>query len=80
MESGVQIGPGSALSWVLREFLASLLSCGSPWLYRKVQALAGWGTFWIRCLDRLVVPAPHVAHAASAVYYLGRKPPRPEQG
>jgi SAM-dependent methyltransferase len=73
IEAGVQIGPGSTLSWVLREFVASLLSFGSPWWYRKILALAGWTTFWLRALDRAVVPAPHVAHAASAVYFLGRK-------
>ena len=73
IESGVQIGPGSSAAWVLREALASLLAFGSPWLYRKALALAGWSTFWMKYLDRLVVPAPHVAYAASAVYFLGRK-------
>jgi hypothetical protein len=73
IESGVQIGPASTLAWILRETLASILAFGSPWLYRKVLALSGWATFWIRYLDRLVVEGSYVANAASAVYFLGRK-------
>jgi SAM-dependent methyltransferase len=72
LESGTQVGPGSALAWVLRESLASVLSRGSPWLYRKMLAAVGWGTFWLRYLDVLTVPAPHVAHVTSAFYFLGR--------
>ncbi len=71
--AGVQIGPFSSLAWVTREAAASLLSFGSPWLYPKVLLVAAWATFWLKYLDRLVAPAPHVATAASAVYYLGRK-------
>ena len=73
VETGVQVGPGSALAWVLREALASVASGGSPWLYRKLLTLLGWTTFWIRYLDVLTVPAPHVPNVASAFYYLGRK-------
>lgn len=73
VESGVQIGPASSLAWVAREALASLFSFGSPRLYPKVLTVAAWGTFWLKYLDALVEPGPWVAHAASAVYFLGRK-------
>jgi SAM-dependent methyltransferase len=72
-ESGVQSGPGSALAWVLRETLGTLLSFGSARAYPRALALAGWATFWVKYLDRLIVPAPHAANAASAVYFLGRR-------
>jgi SAM-dependent methyltransferase len=72
-ESGVQIGPGSTLAWVLRETVASVLAFGSPWVYRKILTLVGWTTFWLRYLDRVARPGPFVAHSASAIYYLGRK-------
>lgn len=75
VESGVQVGPWSAVAWVLREATASLFCLGSLSLYRKVLAVVGWSTFWLRELDRLVVQAPHVANAASAVYFLGIKRP-----
>lgn len=73
IDAGVHMGPGSTLSWITRELLASLLSFGSPSAYRKILALSGWLTFWIRYLDAVIVAAPHVAHAASAVYFLGEK-------
>jgi SAM-dependent methyltransferase len=73
VESGVQIGPGSTLAWVLREAMAALLSFGSERRYRRALTLVGWGTFWLKCLDRVVARAPFVANSASAVYFLGRK-------
>lgn len=72
-ESGIQIGPFSTLAWVVREVMASAMAFGSPSRYRKILAFAGWATFWLRVFDRLVIPGPHVANAASAFYYLGRK-------
>jgi SAM-dependent methyltransferase len=73
VESGVQLGPGATLAWTLRETSASVLSFGSERAYRRWLALAGWATFWLRSLDGITVDAPHVANAASACYYLGRK-------
>jgi hypothetical protein len=69
----VQIGPGSALAWVLRESLAIVFSLGSERRYRRGLTLIGWATFWLKYLDTLVRPAPYAANAASAVYFLGRK-------
>lgn len=73
VQSGVQIGPGSALAWVLRESLAIVFSLGSERRYRRGLTLIGWATFWLKYLDTLVRPAPYAANAASAVYFLGRK-------
>jgi SAM-dependent methyltransferase len=73
IESGVQIGPGSALAWVLRETCATLVSFGSERAYRRALTLFGWGTFWLKYLDHAIVAAPHVAHSASAIYFLGEK-------
>ena len=73
VESGVQIGPGSTLAWVLRETTAALFSFGSERRYRRALTLVGWGTFWLKYLDRVTARAPFVANSASAVYFLGRK-------
>jgi hypothetical protein len=73
VDSGVQIGPGSALSWVLRETLACLLSFGSRKAYSRLLAVVGWLTFWLKYLDLVIVSAPHVSNSASACYYLGRQ-------
>jgi hypothetical protein len=73
VDSGVQIGPGSTLAWVLRETCAALVSMGSERAYRRALALAGWATFWLKYLDRVIAPAPHVANSASAIYLLGQK-------
>jgi SAM-dependent methyltransferase len=73
VDSGVQIGPGSALAWLLREAGASVLSGGNAWVYRKLLALFGWATFSLKYLDLVVVDAPHVERSASAVYFLGRR-------
>jgi SAM-dependent methyltransferase len=72
-ESGVQIGPGSTLAWVLRETIASTFAFGSAWWYRKILTIVGWGTFWIRSLDRIARPGPYLSNSASALYFLGRK-------
>ena len=73
IEAGVQIGPGSTLAWISQEALAALLAFGSVKAYVRIRALLGWATFWLKHLDRLVVPAPFVANSASALYFLGRK-------
>jgi SAM-dependent methyltransferase len=73
VDSGVQIGPGSTLAWVLREAGASLVAFGSERAYLRALTLFGWATFWLKYLDRAIVPGPHVARAASALYFLGEK-------
>lgn len=50
--SGVSVGPGSALAWFLREYLAMLLSGGrQPWHGRWLR-VAGWLTFWLKYTGR----------------------------
>jgi SAM-dependent methyltransferase len=73
VDSGVQIGPGSTLAWVLREALACLLAFGSTRAYSRLLTVVGWLTFWLKYLDVLIVSAPHVANSASALYFLGRQ-------
>ena len=73
VDSGVQIGPGSTLAWVLRESLASVLSFGSKKAYSRLLAIVGWLTFWLKYLDLVTVAAPHLANSASALYFLGRQ-------
>jgi hypothetical protein len=73
IDSGVQLGPGSTLAWVLRETCAALVSFGSERAYRRALTLIGWVTFWLKYLDLVIVAAPHVAHSASALYLLGKK-------
>jgi SAM-dependent methyltransferase len=73
LRTGVQIGPASTLAWVAQEALAAVCAFGSTTAYKVLRALLGWALFWVKFLDRMVVPAPFVANSASALYYLGRK-------
>lgn len=73
VQSGVQIGSWSTVAWVLREATADLLCFGSESVNRRILAIAGWCSFWVRELDRLIVMRDHSTRAASALYYLGRK-------
>lgn len=75
IELGVSVGPSSALSWILREFLSGILTGFSQ--NRRARALAmfisGWMTFPIKYLDILFAKRPEAHRIASGLYFLGRK-------
>lgn len=75
VDLGVCTGPSSALSWILRRYLAGLLT-GFSNNRRAVfvaEFLAAWLTFPIKYLDYLFAGRPGAAEIASAFYFLGKK-------
>lgn len=73
VESGIHIGPASAMTWMLREVLARLVSGGRPGVYAKASSLIGWVVFPLKYVDYALERVPHLHTVASSCYYLGRK-------
>ncbi len=73
VEKGVQIGPASALAWILREFLAIVLCGKSRWWYTKLLTGFGWIVAPIRYLDLFLDRSHFASQIASAFYYVGKK-------
>ncbi len=53
LDFGIAVGPGSMMSWMLREYLAILTSFGSMKAYKAGLIAWGWLTFWIKYTDLL---------------------------
>ena len=70
-DSGVCVGPSSALAWFLREYLALLAGTGRARTY--AVRLCGYLTFWIKYLDVLLARHPEAHVIASGLFYFGRK-------
>jgi hypothetical protein len=73
VESGMNVGPASTLAWIVREFLALMLSGGRELLYPKVNSLVGWIVFPLRYLDYWLERKPHFHRIGSSFYYIGEK-------
>jgi SAM-dependent methyltransferase len=73
VESGIHIGPASALAWILRELMAGVISRGREPMYRRASSLAGWLVFPIKYADYFFERVPALHRIASSCYYLGRK-------
>lgn len=73
LDAGVCVGPSSALSWVLREYLAILFSFGNDLVYQGLKMVFGWLTFWIKYLDIITAKSKHSKIIASGVYYWGKR-------
>jgi SAM-dependent methyltransferase len=73
VESGIHIGPASTVTWILREFLAILLSGGNPRLYSRINSLVGWVVFPLKYADYWLEKRPGFHRIASSCYYVGRK-------
>lgn len=73
VESGIHIGPASAMTWMIRELLAGLISRGRPRLYGRVSSLVGWIVFPLKFADYFLEKLPYLHTIASSCYYLGRK-------
>lgn len=71
IETGVNIGPASALTWILMAFSQTIFGNGG---LRKI-----FGTFFsilflpIKYLDKLIIKRENYMVAASAVYFIGRR-------
>lgn len=73
IESGVLLGPASALAWILREFFATLTAGRSVLLYNAGMLFYGW-LFWpLKFLDVVLMRSPFAPQIASGVYFLGRR-------
>jgi SAM-dependent methyltransferase len=73
IESGIHIGPAATFTWLTREFLARLISCGRPRVYAKASSIIGWLLFPFRYADQVFERLPHLHTVASSCYYVGRK-------
>jgi len=74
-DSGISVGPGSALAWSLRYFMLSFFTSATG------RRLAGGFTRlafgWLKYFDRFLASRPGSLDAASAFYFLGRKAGKP---
>jgi SAM-dependent methyltransferase len=73
VESGIHIGPASAMTWMLRELLAGIVSGGRYNVYRRASSLIGWVVFPLKYADYLLERLPHLHRIASSCYFVGRK-------
>jgi hypothetical protein len=75
VDSGVCTGPSSSLGWLLREYLAGLLTGFTPGSPLRGMAFlaASWLTFPLKYLDLLVGRRPGASAIASGLFFLGRK-------
>jgi SAM-dependent methyltransferase len=73
LETGVELGPASAMSLTLREFLAILFSFNSQALYNLLQVVFGYVTYPIKFLDYFLAQNKYAFMIASSVYFVGQK-------
>ena len=73
LDFAVSVGPGSMMSWLLREYLAILTSFGNQKLYRIGIFIWGWLTFWIKYFDLLFRNNQFASRISSAFYGVYQK-------
>jgi SAM-dependent methyltransferase len=73
LDSGVELGPASAVSLTLREFLAILFSFNSNVLYNLLQVFFGYLMYPIKFLDYFLVRNKFAFMIACSVYFVGEK-------
>jgi len=72
---GVGAGPTSGMLWVLQEWLAMVLSCGSVRLYRLLLPLT-WVLFPLKFLDAILIRHP-AAHVIASGFVIEVRKPTP---
>jgi len=72
-DSGVAVGPASAMAWVAAEFLAFLVSGRSERVYRLVRPVSRWVTQPIKYADRWLDTHPMAHTIPSGVWARGRR-------
>ncbi len=73
IEIGMRAGPSSALSVILSEWLASILSFGSMKVYQVWLMFFMVITTPIKVFDFLLIHFPSSRHSAFLFYYIGKK-------
>lgn len=75
IDSGVCVGPSSSVSWILREYIAGVLTWFTPSspLRGPAAIVASWLTFPLKYLDFMFAGRPGAHVIASGLYFLGRK-------
>jgi SAM-dependent methyltransferase len=75
IDSGVCVGPSSALSWILREYFSGIFTGFSE--RRIARALStlffGWLTFPLKYLDIILAKRPEAHRIASGLFVLAKK-------
>ena len=74
VELCVAAGPGSTLSWVIREFIAVLFPFSNNRLvYSIIREITGWLTFPFKYLDIIMSRKKYAGKIANSFFYLGKK-------
>jgi SAM-dependent methyltransferase len=73
VELGVASGPSSAMSWMLREYLAILFSFNNPHLYKIGERVFSWLTQPVKLLDFFLVRNRFAPQIASSFYIIAQK-------
>jgi ubiquinone/menaquinone biosynthesis C-methylase UbiE len=73
IESGMNVGPASTVTWITRELLAGLLSGGSEYYYPRISSLVGWVVFPFKYLDHWLEKKSYLHRIGSSFYYIGEK-------
>jgi SAM-dependent methyltransferase len=76
VSAGVCCGPTSAVTNLLSNYAAVVLSFGSGFLYKVWWRLFGWIAFPFKYLDLMLANLPNAHIVASGVSLLGQKPER----
>jgi SAM-dependent methyltransferase len=71
IDSGIAVGPGSALAWSFVYFMTSF-SRGTR-SRRLLNSLSRMAVFWLKYFDKLLATRPAATDAAAGVFFLGRK-------
>jgi len=74
IQSGIAVGPGSALAWSITHFLRSFTR--RSWTRKLVGAASHFMLWWLKGFDKMLTT--EAAHdAPSGVYFIGRKATAP---
>ena len=73
VETGIAVGPGSGMAWVLSEYLALLFSVGSR-SFRAARILTRWISWPLKWSDAWLDRHPMAFTVASGVWARARKP------
>lgn len=71
IDSGISVGPASALAWSIRYFLLSFFESRTS--RRVVSAIARCAVSWLKYFDLYLAKRAAATDAASAFYFLGQK-------
>lgn len=75
VRSGMHLGPGFGLAWMLRDFLAVLLSLGYAPLRKGLAWVLGFALSPLLLTDLLFLRLPGADGMACGFYHVARRPP-----